>query len=709
MATPDFDAKALSDTEQQVLDAVRRGNPYATGWSFGFDTFTPEPDDYANEIARYDGEDHPLIDAPSVRAEFLRRLILGIEDGWPVAVQGLRLSGLRIIGELNLRDGRRLGGGALPALVLEYCHFDTTVYVDCAMFSNLDFSHSLLPSLSGELVTVEGPLGLWEVVLTGTLNPQITISWATIGGLLAADGISVRPGVTSYTINAFQMNVRGRTLFSQLGRVTGTEKIPARLSIYESNLSGKVELSRNCFESIDAGNIHAHVDFEMFKSTILMGITLTGARIDGTLVMQDMTIHGGMTAMGMRCTGDWDLTGCEIFAATDGEGTGWAIAARDAVIDGNVRMTASITRPFIAHGLIGLRRAKIGSEWILRGASCNPAPEGAIQLNGPAQTEAITAEGITIGGDLRLDTTDDGATTFIGGRMALDGASIGRNMNLSGTILKAGTDEILLSLTNAEIKNHLRVRDLVTQSTAGGIIDLSGLQVGTLNDAHGLGWGQHPYRSWRKKRRGIALRLNGFTYRRFHADDHHNGSLWKARRNWLTRQDAGHVRARVYYPQPYEQLSKIFRDEGREDDARKVFMAKRVARREAGEASPVHWVLNLLYQITFGYGVAPGRAAITLALYWLGGTYLLFWAQEAGKIRVVKDGVLNGSCVDYYAALHALQLMVPLPQITGGICGIDPSEIPLKVAEVGYALGGAIVLALAVLTFSGVTRTDSTK
>src|SRR5262245_20736959 len=93
-----FDANDLSPHEQYVVDRTRDG-----------------------EIADFT----PMVGAdgvkPSIRAGFLRKLMLQLDPNWIVRTLGVRLKSLRVDGALDLTDCSGAGGAGLPALSLEDC------------------------------------------------------------------------------------------------------------------------------------------------------------------------------------------------------------------------------------------------------------------------------------------------------------------------------------------------------------------------------------------------------------------------------------------------------------------------------------------------------------------------------------------------------------------------------------------------------------
>lgn len=93
------------------------------------------------------------------------------------------------------------------------------------------------------------------------------------------------------------------------------------------------------------------------------------------------------------------------------------------------------------------------------------------------------------------------------------------------------------------------------------------------------------------------LVLDGLVYQRISSDAVDAGS----RLEWLGRQ-------KEYLPQPYEQLAKVLRAEGREKDAEIVAMAKQERRRMSSGLGYWSRVGSFILKYAIGYGYRPQRA-----------------------------------------------------------------------------------------------------
>lgn len=98
---------------------------------------------------------------------------------------------------------------------------------------------------------------------------------------------------------------------------------------------------------------------------------------------------------------------------------------------------------------------------------------------------------------------------------------------------------------------------------------------------------------------------------------------------WLHKQPSDHLKTN-FKPQPWEQLIKVLRNMGHEDDANRLAMQKQDALRAAGKINeyvvPLHWLFGFLT----GYGYQPLRVVIAmLYVFFFAGLHYQ-WASDVG-------------------------------------------------------------------------------
>jgi hypothetical protein len=106
--------------------------------------------------------------------------------------------------------------------------------------------------------------------------------------------------------------------------------------------------------------------------------------------------------------------------------------------------------------------------------------------------------------------------------------------------------------------------------------------------------------------------------------------MFAARLDWLARDPRG------YAPQPYEQLAAVYRNAGRDEDARRISIAKQLARRRTLGLPCRLW--NLLLDILVGYGYRTWLAGIWLLACWAVGT-LVFAVAYPDHLMPARPGV----------------------------------------------------------------------
>jgi hypothetical protein len=163
-----------------------------------------------------------------------------------------------------------------------------------------------------------------------------------------------------------------------------------------------------------------------------------------------------------------------------------------------------------------------------------------------------------------------------------------------------------------------------------GIVNLTDAHVDTFYDSEA---------TWPEQ-----LRLVGFTYEALVATPEVDT---KARLRWLGRDPT------TYTPQLYEQLAAFYRKAGRDDDARKVAIAKQ-RRRGKSLNWPGMWWNSLLYW-TVGYGYQTWKAGLwVLVLVGLG--WLIFDRAHPMHLEAAKP---PGQRPWFHAGLYALDLLLP--------------------------------------------------
>ena len=604
-----------------------------------------------------------------VRAEVLRYLLVG--DEWPVAAKGVRLRGVRISGHLDLEAAT-----VRCPLSLESCYLDAgePVCLDHATVPRLILTRCQLPGLTGRMLSARevdlsgsiltGPLVVLGADITGQFSCRGTQLTGTgsHGSALVANGMKVGGDVfldRGFTA-AGAVRLIGADITGQLNcsgaQLTGTGSHGSALVANGMKVGGDVFLDRGFTAAGAVRLIGADIAGQLNCS----GAQLTGTDNDGrALVADGMKVGGGVfLARGFTATGAVALRSAEItsvltcrgaqLTGTDTDGN--ALFAEAIKVGGGVFLAGGFT----AKGAVRLTFADITGQLNCSGA----------QLTGTgSHGSALVANGMKVGGDVFLDRgfTAAGAVRLIGAditgqlncsgaqltgtdsqgyALVADGTKVSRSVFLDREFTAAGTislisvhiggsvylmptaladgNDVALSAARAQIAGTLR---WAPARQVAGRVTLEDATVGQVSDD----WSsQRPNGYWPTEGR---LRLDGFAYSRFGGDQQ---ATVEQRLAWVRSQyhPPAQGRATELATQPYEQLATVYRQAGKETQARKVAIARRADLRKYGNLSPYRWFGNWLLDKTIKYGYQSWRAGVGLAAVFVIFTMLSFLAQQ---------------------------------------------------------------------------------
>jgi hypothetical protein len=326
---------------------------------------------------------------------------------------------------------------------------------------------------------------------------------------------------------------------------------------------------------------------------------------------------------------------------------------------------------------------------------------------------AIRAPNVRVGGNLTFKMAESGyaplgqKTVIEGGakfdRAQIDGAFAWSALELRGP----GPDNIkggLLSFADARITGPVQARHLTAQE--GARVDASGASCAVLDDEVKTGWGPE----------GVRLDVEGFAYDRLENKD----ERWRQRVAWLRRSRRDGER---FSPQPFTHLAQVYTRAGLREDARRILLTQHDMRTLRASAGPLTWALSSAFGAVAGYGLAPIRVVRALVLFLaLGVAGVLTMNAQGALVR--PDGTACNGAVE--PALYAIDVAVPVIDLgQEGRCApgrTQRADLPAgleiegtewrilegaalwKWAHALYALFGAVLTALAVITFSGVMK-----
>lgn len=649
----------------------------------------------------------------TVNAQFLRDLCLAIlpEKSWPdgrrIHPKGVSISGIHIDGTLDF----------------EGCTLEQPLTISDAEFSKehgIVLRHARTRAFS---------------VHNSTLS-FVKAQEARVDGSFSLKGTTCSRGVNLQAAHIYgQFNCSGASFEGKKWGLCGD----------------RVQVGGSVFLNVHKG--------QPFTAKGIQAVRLVGARISGLFNCRGAQLDG---------------TECGLFADRIWIGGGINIRAAD---DGKI---------FTARGreAVRLLGAHIGGQFSCRGA----------QLEG--EEHGLNADGLRVDDRVSLDTVDGQSFTargkiavrllgaHIGGQFGCSGAQLeGSERGLSADGLRvddrvilcggfAASGQTAVSFKNADLRNCLelnisRVRadptgtaiSLEKAEIAGrlsvfaidgqpdliGDVDLSSASVDVLDDTT---------TSWPTPDQGRIV-LDGFRYRHLR-NPHH-----QFRSEWLRRQPPTHL-ADDFRPQPWEQLAKVYRESGYQDEAKRILtesmhlLRRQRFQRTSSSLKAVipeglwercgtaaknilsagwHWFLGL----TIAYGYRPLRAFLWVGAIWIIGGIIFQAAhlegmfapsQAAANSYMATKGSPLPGYPDFNPYLYSLDVSLPIVDLHqeafwepsapacsqnggatyhAGYCASDRAvrwRWHVEVWRVGQILAGWVLISLAVAGLAGIVKKD---
>ncbi len=349
-----------------------------------------------------------------------------------------------------------------------------------------------------------------------------------------------------------------------------------------------------------------------FAGSHCRSISADGIAVEGDVFLREgFTAKGGVRLLGADINGDLSCVGARFENLGDK-----ALSADGLVTKGSVFLSGG----FVAEGEVRMLGATIGGDLICIGARFeNPGGRALHADRLVTKRGVFLREGFSAKGEVRLLGAD------IGGNLSCVGA---RFENPGGDALNA---------ENMRVNGALFWRELAAPPE--GRVNFGHARVGQLVDDEG---------SWPASGNLI---LDGFVY----------GAIGGAaprtaleRLRWLQLQPEEPVVRR----QPYEQLVRVLRQMGREEDAREIAIAKQKVIRKSDEAG---WLRSLwmgFLGITIGYGHKPWRALLFMAFFLVLGAAVFSVAHDRQVMVPSKVQVLDPTpyikCTKSYPCLQPI-------------------------------------------------------
>ncbi|MFI9305230.1 hypothetical protein [Streptomyces triculaminicus] len=348
---------------------------------------------------------------------------------------------------------------------------------------------------------------------------------------------------------------------------------------------------------------------------------------DGEVVIADGVTVGGhalfryLRAAGAVRLGGTDIKGNVSFGrAVIAPATphGQALNADRAVMRGDLSLYS-----FIAEGPVSLRSATVGGR-----LDCSYA-----QLTGvDRHHNALIADRIQVGGHLclgdRNETTGHIKPLRVRGTVRLVGARIGA---LRIVTIAMAARHTALDATGARITDELQ---WLPVSPVYGQVILERAMAHRLEDD----WGDRLLACWPG---GGKLQMAGFTYDGFGG---RNQAEYEQRLNWVR---CGHTKRTksspgVFAAQPYEQLTRVYKQMGQDKEAHEISIARRRDTRKHSKPGPRRvwsWILDK----TIAYGFKTWRMGFLLVAIWAVAFGASHWAQQQDDLVMPVRSVASGN------------------------------------------------------------------
>jgi hypothetical protein len=446
-------------------------------------------------------------------------------------------------------------------------------------------------------------------------------------------------------------------------------------------------------------------------------VHLNHARIGGKLDMSSTAgsrFHAAGTVRldGARIDGSVSLNG----ALLDGGGA-IALSARSMTVGSNVNLELAAGHRFEAIGEVNFVAAQITGD-----LSC----DGARLLNPHGRTlhcEDLKVESVflTESSKEKLPFESHGRLNFltaiIGGSFFLTKARLAPGPDYPGLLKKGGP--IVINLQQARISNALGLRNIGAlddeHAPVRGWFLLTGTKVNTIVDDVETGWPAAGF-----------LDVEGMAYQ--HIRHIGEGDLIARSIAWLRRQyPHGKPDAASFRPQPYEQLSRVMRQDGLVREANAIAVEKIRMRLAARVDHRWARLFPSLLMLISKHGYSTSRAMLSFLIFVLLGTTMyalaLFVFQQPflpienppelvtyslpfGLAQLTTELGCPGLDV-FHFALDAAMPVIDLGQDLR--CRFTP-EGPGRgiwlMLHSAYVVIGAALSAVVVLTLTGVLRED---
>ncbi len=469
-------------------------------------------------------------------------------------------------------------------------------------------------------------------------------------------------------------------------------------------------------------------------------VQIEGITLPSIATLERVGASSGMALPGLNCS-ELQITGCVVSAwmgAPKEPQAMWASdcrigrriqfkAARDDTFDGPRHHSSRVV------GLIDFSNSNVGEAVIVRDLDASlPAPADALHC-----MTVLDFSRCKIVGDLRLNAHGYGglntdaerdSAARLHGCVSIDKAEIDGDVDINGTVIRRlgtvtaqpktalaedqiGTRKlgVALSLFRAHVKGDL----IIGKPKLSGLVDLRNAFIHMIQDGSGTRW----------EKVGIkpgGMLLDGLRYDDLDLiSDADTGNRHRAaedqaarRLAWLRMQFPGRRPDRArFVSQPYEQLARMFGQEGEDRARRKILLEKRDLQRRYGRISQFERSIGWLLKVTSDYGYSPARAFGWLALHICCGALLASWLHAQGILDLAQTDAKPS--IGFNPLVYAIDAAIPIVNLDqDGVFTILTAKLPawphaqalVMIGKAIYQLVGLALASITILTLTGVLR-----
>jgi hypothetical protein len=635
--------------------------------------------------------------------------------------RGLEVRWARVSGELNLTDVD------MPhPITLVHCYFDEQLLLSDAHLRSISVEYSWIPHILAAGLTTLGPVSF----AGSSIARGLRMRGARIGGYLTLRGADVGSqdlDEAKVAISANRIRTAGPVFLT-------SAVIDGSVVLRDANLMGLSAVN----STLRAGKGRAFDGIRLRAKAVL---DFRGASIEGSMSLESAEVRGHVHLSRAICKGQLDFASAVI--GGDLECVGTSVSVTDGVAVSCVGLNVgniNFTHGFQSSGGVDLQSAELRGDLDCTGGLFESPNDIAINGQGlrtdgnlylqspptqgamPTDTSesAFFAKGVGllgahIGGafvcwDARIEATRPGlwgldlsgcdvkadlwlGGTSVKGGVALHGAQVAGNVDMTDSRLEGlFANDLVLGAISLHVTGALK---LGFAERPSGNIDLSHARVGRLEDTE---------RTWPVETSGTQLGgsavLTGFEY-----DALVSTLDVTARRRWL--------RQAPYSPQPFEQLSRVYRETGQEKLSREIAIEKRDV--EAASEGRIARARATLLRLTIGYGYKPWRAlAWLLIVFGLAVALSWFAAQNQAMIATKPPGGVAvvaapsaSTCINTYPCfnpvVYAAESVLPIVNLhQAEFWAPDGSRWPwLPFAVTGLTLVGWVLTSMLVAALAG--------